>query len=245
MIKFSKDLETEREREREREKERETNTNLNHGKGIEEASENHYIHQLTMQTMVNRDVLRKINERKQRSVTTEPSTITLRQLQEMVRELWEVTQTKEFSLDMNSAYPYELQKSFDQFVVQARNYLEKHPDFMNLPLSPHSQSRTDSHMKSPITIEKNEEKYWNEKKGEEDTKEIHMLPVFMEKQHPLWNYNHFNRKKAVHAYPPNSEFHIPTAQYGGKTGNGNGNGGGWRKAKIHQDDMLFAEDMDD
>ena len=241
MIKFSKDLETETETEKD--------TNLNHG--IEEASENHYIHQLTMQTMVNRDVLRKINERKQRTVTTEPSTITLRQLQEMVRELWEVTQTKEFSLDMNSAYPYELQKSFDQFVVQARNYLEKHPDSMNLPLSPHAHahahahSHTDSqsHLKSPITIEKNEDKYWNEKKGEEDTKEIHMLPVFMEKQHPLWNYNHFNRKKAVHAYPPNSEFHIPTAQYGGKTGKGNGNV--WRKSKIYQDDMLFAEDIED
>jgi hypothetical protein len=200
-------------------------------------NENHYIHQLTMQTMVNRDVLRKINERKQRTVSTEPARkMSLKQLQEMVRELWEVTQTKEFSLDMNSAYPYELQKSFDQFAVQTRAYLEKHPEFTNLPLSPHS------HLKPIGTIEKTEDVHGIEKKGEEDTKEIHMLPVFMEKQHPLWNYNHFNRKKAVHAYPPNSEYHIPTTHYGGKTGGG---GGGWRKAKIQQEDMLFVEDMDD
>jgi len=197
------------------------------GKG----SENHYIHQLTMQTMVNRDVLRKINERKQRTVSIEPRNMSLGKLQEMVLELWEVTQTKEFSLDMNSAYPYELQKSFDQFVVQTRTYLEKHPDFMNLPFSPHS------HSNPSITIHENESNQDSEKKGEEDRKEIHMLPVFMEKQHPLWNYNHFNRKKAVHAYPPTSHYHIPTTYYGGKTG-----GGGGRKSKIHQDDMLFAED---
>jgi hypothetical protein len=221
MIQFSKDSETNGEWKIE----------PIHREGIEKGNENHYIHQLTMQTMVNRDVLRKINERKQRSVSTEPSNMTLRQLQEMVRELWEVTQTKEFSLDMDSAYPYELQKSFDQFVVQTRSYLEKHPNCMNLPLSPHS------HLKSPVTTEKNEDNYGNGKMGEEDTKEIHMLPVFMEKQHPLWNYNHFNRKKAVHAYPPNSEYHIPTTHYGGKPGGG----GGWRKAKIHQGDMLFDD----
>jgi len=205
-------------------KDSETESNVE----IEEG--NHYIHQLTMQTMVNRDVLRKINERKQRTNSLEKRNMTLKQLQEMVRELWEVTQTKEFSLDMNSAYPYELQKSFDQFVVQTRAYLEKHPEFMNLPIF-HVMEKE----------KEREREKEEEKKEEEDTKEIHMLPVFMEKQHPLWNYNHFNRKKAIHAYPPSSQYHIPTTHYGEKIGSG----GGWRKAKIQQEDMLFTEDMDD
>jgi hypothetical protein len=204
-----------------------------HREEIEEGNENHYIHQLTMQTMVNRDVLRKINERKQRTATTEPAKkMSLKQLQEMVRELWEVTQTKEFSLDMNSVYPYELQKSFDQFVVQSRAYLEKHPEFMNLPLSPHS------HLKPIGDIEKKEENHGIEKKGEEDTKEIHMLPVFMEKQHPLWNYNHFNRRKAIHAYPPDSEYHISSS----RSHSSLEKGGIWKKqhsGEFH--DTLFGE----
>ena len=91
----------------------------------EEQNGYQYIHQLTMQTMVNRDVLRKINERKQRTNNQEQS-MTLKQLQGMVLELWEITQTKEFSLDMNSSYPYELQNSFNQFVGHTRAYLEKH-----------------------------------------------------------------------------------------------------------------------
>ena len=156
----------------------------------EEQNGYQYIHQLTMQTMVNRDVLRKINERKQRTNNQEQS-MTLKQLQGMVLELWEITQTKEFSLDMNSSYPYELQNSFNQFVGHTRAYLEKHPEIMNLSLSPNNKE---------------------EKKGENDTKEIHMSPIFMEKKHPLWNYNHFNRKNAIHAYPPNSRYHIPTAK---------------------------------
>jgi hypothetical protein len=179
-----------------------------------EENGNHYIHQLTMQTMVNRDILRKINERKQLTNCMENKNMTLRQLQDMVKELWEVTQTKEFSLDMNSSYPYELQKSFDQFVGQSRIYLEKHPNFMLLPIYP--------------TIEKEKEQ-----KGEDDTKEIHMSPIFMEKKHPLWNYNHFNRKNAIHAYPPTSQYHIPTSSHYRENT--------WRKGKIPQEDMLFAE----
>ena len=199
----------------------------------QESNESHYIHQLTMQTMVNRDVLRKINERKQRENTASEksnSRVTLRQLQEMVKELWEVTQTKDFSLDMNSVYPFELQKSFDQFVGQTRNYLEKHPEFLsNLPLSP-----SQSHTKSPIAplCETDDSR-------EEDTKQIHMLPVFMEKQHPLWNYNHFNRKKAVHAYPPNSQYHIPTTHYNSGY---SGNNGMRKKSSYQQENMLFAEE---
>jgi hypothetical protein len=64
----------------------------------------------------------------------------------------------------------------------------------------------------------------------------------MEKQHPLWNYNYFNRRKAVHAYPPSSEFHIPsTTPYRNEGYRKND----WNKKKHYQEDMLFAEDMED
>lgn len=174
----------------------------------EEGGSRNYIHELTMQTMVNRDVLRKIKERKEASKTQSlqsSSEMSLKQLQEMVRELWDVTQNKEFALDMNSVYPFELQKAFDQFVHHSRDFLEKHPHFMNSPQSPTSHSTTERGGKKRGENEK------GEKRREEDTKQIEVLPVFMEKQHPLWNYNYFNRKNAIHAYPVNSQYHIPTS----------------------------------
>lgn len=162
---------------------------------IERGSRN-YIHELTMQTMVNRDVIRKIKERQQ-IIGVNGREMTFHQFQEIVRELWDITQTRDFSMDMNSVYPYELQKIFNEFADQTRQYLEKHP--------PISSSFHDNglHEKAEMEFVANMHEI-----REEDTKEIHMLPVFMEKQHPLWNYNHFNRRKAIHAYPPDSEFHI-------------------------------------
>lgn len=186
-----------------------------------------YIHELTMQTMVNRDVIRKIKERQQ-IIGIGGCEMTFHQFQEISRELWDITQMREFSMDMNSCYPYELQKIFNEFVDQTRQYLEKHP-----PIS--SSFYNDSlHEKSEIEHVNVHEKL------EEDTKEIHMAPVFMEKQHPLWNYNHFNRRKAIHAYPPDSEYHIS-----GSSSSHHSNlerGGIWkREYRGGYQDTLFGE----
>lgn len=193
---------------------------------IERGSRN-YIHELTMQTMVNRDVIRKIKERQQ-IIGVSGREMTFHQFQEVVRELWDITQTRDFSMDMNSVYPYELQKSFNEFADQTRQYLEKHP--------PISSSFHDNglHEKSEVEIVAN-----MHEKREEDTKEIHMAPVFMEKQHPLWNYNHFNRRKAIHAYPPDSEYHIS----GNSSSHSNlERGGVWkREYRGGVQDSLFGE----
>ena len=190
-----------------------------------ERGSRNYIHELTMQTMVNRDVIRKIKERQQ-IIGIGGREISYHQFQEIVRELWDITQTREFSMDMNSVYPYELQKSFNELVDQTRQYLEKHP-----PLSSHFQVEN-PHEKSEV------EQVNVQEKREEDTKEIHMAPVFMEKQHPLWNYNHFNRRKAIHAYPPNSEYHISSS----RSHSNLEKGGIWKKqhsGEFH--DTLFGE----
>jgi hypothetical protein len=194
---------------------------------IERGSRN-YIHELTMQTMVNRDVIRKIKERQQ-IIGVSGREMTFHQFQEIVRELWDITQTREFSMDMNSVYPYELQKSFNEFVDQTRQYLEKHPPISS---SFHDENL---HEKSEMEIVAN----MHEKREEEDTKEIHMAPVFMEKQHPLWNYNHFNRRKAIHAYPPDSEYHIS----GSSSNHSNLERGGIWKREYHggYQDTLFGE----
>lgn len=190
-----------------------------------ERGSRNYIHELTMQTMVNRDVIRKIKERQQ-IIGLGVREMSYHQLQEITRELWDITQTREFSMDMNSCYPYELQKSFNEFVDQTRQYLEKHP-----PLS------------LPFQIENPHEKadmeHVNVHEKQEDTKEIHMLPIFMEKQHPLWNYNHFNRRKAIHAYPPDSEYHISSSSRGHSNLE---KGGIWKKqhsGEFHE--TLFGE----
>jgi hypothetical protein len=188
-----------------------------------------YIHELTMQTMVNRDVIRKIKERQQ-IIGVSGREMTFHQFQEISRELWDITQTREFSMDMNSCYPYELQKIFNEFVDQTRHYLEKHP--------PISSSFYDDniHEKSEAEFVVNKHE-----KREEDTKEIHMAPVFMEKQHPLWNYNHFNRRKAIHAYPPDSEYHISGSS--SSSNHSNLERGGIWKREYHggYQDTLFGE----
>lgn len=192
----------------------------------DEKGSRNYIHELTMQTMVNRDVIRKIKERQQ-IIGIGGREMSYHQFQEITRELWDITQTREFSMDMNSCYPYELQKSFNEFVVQTRQYLEKHP--------PLSSPFYDNSLHEKADVE-----YVNLlEKREEDTKEIHMAPVFMEKQHPLWNYNHFNRRKAIHAYPPDSEYHISSSSRGHSNLE---KGGIWKKqhsGEFH--DTLFGE----
>jgi hypothetical protein len=191
---------------------------------IERGSRN-YIHELTMQTMVNRDVIRKIKERQQ-IIGVSGREMNFHQFQEIVRELWDITQTRDFSMDMNSVYPYELQKSFNEFADQTRQYLEKHP-----PISS-SFHANGLHEKSEMEIVAN-----MHEKREEDTKEIHMAPVFMEKQHPLWNYNHFNRRKAIHAYPPDSEYHISGSSHSNLE-----RGGVWkREYRGGYQDTLFGE----
>ena len=207
--------------EKQDEKSEEINDNaiLKKSADYERGSKN-YIHELTMQTMVNRDVIRKIKERQQ-IVGLGVREMSYHQLQEITRELWDITQTREFSMDMNSCYPYELQKSFNEFVDQTRQYLEKHP-----PLS------------SPFQDENPHEKAVEQPEKQEDTKEIHMLPVFMEKQHPLWNYNHFNRRKAIHAYPPDSEYHISSSYSHSSLEKG----GIWKKERSGGfQDTLFGE----
>jgi hypothetical protein len=191
-----------------------------------ERGSRNYIHELTMQTMVNRDVIRKIKERQQVVVGRE---MTFHQFREIARELWDITQTRDFSMDINSVYPYELQKIFNEFADQTRQYLEKHPPISS---SFHDENL---HEKSDVEFDAN----MHEKQEEEDTKEIHMAPVFMEKQHPLWNYNHFNRRKAIHAYPPDSEYHIS----GNSSNHSNLERGGiWkREYRGGYQDTLFGE----
>ena len=192
---------------------------------IERGSRN-YIHELTMQTMVNRDVIRKIKERQQ-IIGVSGREMTFYQFQEIARELWDITQTRDFSMDMNSCYPYELQKIFNEFVEQTRQYLEKHP--------PISSSFYDDNLHEKVDAEFVKV---HEKREEEDTKEIHMAPIFMEKQHPLWNYNHFNRRKAIHAYPPDSEYHISS----NSSSSNLERGGVWkREYRGGYQDTLFGE----
>ena len=188
-----------------------------------EKGSRNYIHELTMQTMVNRDVIRKIKERQQ---VVSGREMTFHQFQEIGRELWDITQTRDFSMDMNSCYPYELQKIFNEFVEQTRQYLEKHP--------PISSSFYDDNLHEKVDAE-----FVNmHEKREEDTKEIHMAPIFMEKQHPLWNYNHFNRRKAIHAYPPDSEYHISS----NSSSSNLERGGVWkREYRGGYQDTLFGE----
>ena len=196
---------------------------------IERGSRN-YIHELTMQTMVNRDVIRKIKERQQ-IIGVSGREMTFYQFQEIARELWDITQTRDFSMDMNSCYPYELQKIFNEFVEQTRQYLEKHP--------PISSSFYDDNLHEKVDAEFVKV---HEKREEEDTKEIHMAPIFMEKQHPLWNYNHFNRRKAIHAYPPDSEYHISGSSSSSSHHSNLERGGVWkREYRGGYQDTLFGE----
>ena len=194
---------------------------------IERGSRN-YIHELTMQTMVNRDVIRKIKERQQ---VVSGREMTFHQFQEIGRELWDITQTREFSMDMNSCYPYELQKIFNEFVEQTRQYLEKHPPISSSFYDDNLHEKADAEF---VKV--------HEKREEEDTKEIHMAPIFMEKQHPLWNYNHFNRLKEIHAYPPDSEYHISGSSSSSSHHSNLERGGVWkREYRGGYQDTLFGE----
>ena len=173
-----------------------------------------YINQLTLDTMVNRDILRKINEKKAaaEAASTENWKLCWMNVQEISKELWDITKQGEMPVNLNSGFPYELQKTFNQYVSQCREYLEKHPSERQKYNSMATTATDAMDNCQANSYPKKEESGKKEGGKPNEVKQIEMEQVYMQKQHPLWNYNHFNRKNAKHAYPPNSQYHIPTTQ---------------------------------
>lgn len=146
-----------------------------------------FVYQLTMNTLVNQDALRKIQYKNVKILNRNDILCFKDQVSEWIRILGQ-----DDTLSRKDV-PEEIQIKYDIFIKSCYSHWKK--------------------MFFPENVEDDQNEYQNsnqnisdinestEAKNDKDSKEISLLPIFMKYQHPVWNNSRFNKKKGDYTYP--------------------------------------------
>lgn len=181
--------------------------------------QNTYIRQLTMETMINQDLLRKIRYKKAK----ESQTIFKPNFKDQASE-WLEQLLKDYDHPFPKYdLPSEIREGFDTFMKICNEHWKQHWKTQN-----ETQNEKVVEMDIEIDTEWASDKLDTKMDTETETdKEISMLPIYMKFQHPVWNNGRFNHKHGNYNHPHLNRNH--------KKGSYNENS---------QQNTLFPENMD-
>ena len=181
----------------------------------EPVPENDYIRQLTLDTMINQDLLRKIRYKKAK----ESQVIFKPNFKDQVIE-WIEQLLKDYENPIPKyEIPQEIRESFETFMKNCNEQWKNH----------WQQNETQNEKVLEVNISEWEsdrigmEKVSFSKNEIENPKEISMLPIYMKFQHPIWNNGRLNKKNGNYNHPHLNQNH---------------------KKSYKDDNMLFPESMD-
>lgn len=153
--------------------------------------QNAYIHQLTMETMINQDLLRKIRYKKAK----ESQTIFKPNFKDQASE-WLEQLLKDYDHPFPKyEIPCEIREGFDAFMKTCNEHWKQHWETTKV---------VDMEMDTEWASDKLDTKL--ETKNE-NAKEISMLPIYMKFQHPVWNNGSFNHKHGKYNHPHLNQNH--------------------------------------
>lgn len=153
--------------------------------------QNAYIHQLTMETMINQDLLRKIRYKKAK----ESQTIFKPNFKDQASE-WLEQLLKDYDHPFPKYdLPQEIREGFETFMKICNDHWKQH-----------WETKTENENEKVINMEMDTE--WASDQLDtkletktENAKEISMLPIYMKFQHPIWNNGRFNHKHGNYNHP--------------------------------------------
>lgn len=149
--------------------------------------QNAYIHQLTMETMINQDLLRKIRYKKAK----ESQTIFKPNFKDQASE-WLEQLLKDYDHPFPKyELPQEIREGFDAFMKICNEHWKQHWE---------TKKGTDMDMEMDTEWASDKLDTKLETKNE-NAKEISMLPIYMKFQHPIWNNGSFNHKHGKYNHP--------------------------------------------
>ena len=147
--------------------------------------QNAYIHQLTMETMINQDLLRKIRYKKAK----ESQTIFKPNFKDQASE-WLEQLLKDYDHPFPKyEFPEEIREGFETFMKICNEHWKQHWETTKVV-----DMEMDTEWASDNLDTKLETK-------NENAKEISMLPIYMKFQHPVWNNGSFNHKHGKYNHP--------------------------------------------
>jgi hypothetical protein len=151
------------------------------------AEQNAYIRQLTMETMINQDLLRKIRYKKAK----ESQTIFKPNFKDQASE-WLEQLLKDYDhLFPKYDIPCEIREGFDAFMKICNEHWKQHWEttkMMDLGMEMDTEWASDK-LETKLDTKN------------ENAKEISMLPIYMKFQHPVWNNGSFNHKHGKYNHP--------------------------------------------
>ena len=148
---------------------------------------NAYIRQLTMETMINQDLLRKIRYKKAK----ESQTILKPNFKDQASE-WLEQLLKDYDHPFPKYdLPQEIREGFDAFMKICNEHWKQHWESTK---GMELEMEIDTEWASDKLNTKLETK-------NENAKEISMLPIYMKFQHPVWNNGSFNHKHGKYNHP--------------------------------------------
>jgi len=148
---------------------------------------NAYIRQLTMETMINQDLLRKIRYKKAK----ESQTIFKPNFKDQASE-WLEQLLKDYDHPFPKYdIPCEIREGFDAFMKTCNEHWNQHWE---------TTKRMDLGMEMDTEWASDNLDTKLDTKNEND-KEISMLPIYMKFQHPIWNNGSFNHKHGKYNHP--------------------------------------------
>lgn len=148
---------------------------------------NAYIRQLTMETMINQDLLRKIRYKKAK----ESQTILKPNFKDQASE-WLEQLLKDYDHPFPKYdLPQDIREGFDAFMKICNEHWKQHWETTK---GMELEMEIDTEWASDKLNTKLETK-------NENSKEISMLPIYMKFQHPIWNNGSFNHKHGKYNHP--------------------------------------------
>lgn len=150
-----------------------------------------FVYQLTMNTLVNQDVLRKIQYKNVQTLNGNDILCFKDQVSEWIRTLGQDDPL------MKKDIPEEIQKNYDIFIKSCYFHWKKmfFPED-NENVQNEYQNNSDTQMETETETDTD-----TKKETDTDSKEISLLPIFMKYQHPVWNNSRFNKKKGNYSHP--------------------------------------------
>jgi hypothetical protein len=149
--------------------------------------QNAYIRQLTMETMINQDLLRKIRYKKAK----ESQTIFKPNFKDQASE-WLEQLLKDYDHPFPKYdIPCEIREGFDAFMKTCNEHWKQHWE---------TTKRIELGMEMDTEWASDNLDTKLDTKNEND-KEISMLPIYMKFQHPVWNNGSFNHKHGKYNHP--------------------------------------------
>lgn len=176
---------------------------------------NPYIRQLTMETMINQDLLRKIRYKKSKELQIIFKPNFKDQASEWLEQLLKDYDHPFPKYDL----PQEIREGFDVFMKTCNEHWKQHWKTKN-------ENQNEKLVEMEIDTEWASNKLDTKLDTEtENSKEISMLPIYMKFQHPIWNNGRFNHKHGNYNHPHLNRNH--------------------KKSSYHDNSQtLFPENMD-